>query len=88
MAGRAHHAREQSGGVSGGEGGVASATPVGPAERGAAPERRRERGESEPVLDYLELCFDFWQEGREQPMDWVVLVEAGRIPDFRRHLMF
>lgn len=67
---------------------MASPTPAGPAERGAAPERRFERGESEPVLDYLELCFDFWQEGREQLMDWVVRVEAGRIPDFRRHLMF
>lgn len=66
---------------------MASPTPAGPAERGAAPERRLERGESEPVLDYLELCFDFWHEGHEQLMDWVVLVEAGRIPDFRRYLM-
>ena len=47
-----------------------------------------ERGESETVLKYLELCFDFWQAGEERLKDWIALVEAGRIPDFGPHLMF
>ena len=64
-----------------------------PVERLGAPDMTLakallERGESEIVLAYFELCFDFWQEGHEQLKDWIVLVEAGRIPDFRQHLMF
>lgn len=64
-----------------------------PVERLGAPDMTLakallERGESDTVLEYFGLCFDFWQEGHEQLMDWIVLVEAGRIPDFRRHLMF
>lgn len=42
-----------------------------------------QRGESEAVLEYLELCFDFWAEGEERLKDWIVLVEAGLVPDFR-----
>lgn len=40
------------------------------------------RGESATVLEYLELCLDFWQPGEERLRDWIVLVEAGLVPDF------
>ena len=40
------------------------------------------RGESATVLEYLELCLDFWQQGEERLKDWIVLVEAGLVPDF------
>ena len=41
------------------------------------------RGESGAVLEYLELCLDFWAQGEERLRDWIVLVEAGLVPDFR-----
>lgn len=40
------------------------------------------RGESATVLEYLELCLDFWEQGEERLKDWIVLVEAGLVPDF------
>ncbi len=42
-----------------------------------------QRGESGTVLEYLRLCLDFWPEGEERLLDWIVLVEAGLVPDFR-----
>lgn len=47
-----------------------------------------ERGESETVLAYLDLCWELWQGDVERLKDWIVLVEAGRIPDFGPHLAF
>ena len=47
-----------------------------------------ERGETGTVLRYLELCLGFWENGRERLRDWIVLIEAGRTPDFRRNLRF
>gem|GEM_PF-6669392 len=34
------------------------------------------------MLAYLELCLDLWAEGEERLRDWIVLVEAGLVPDF------
>ena len=64
-----------------------------PIERSGAPDMSLaqallQRGESGTVLEYLELCLDFWAEGEERLRDWIVLVEAGLVPDFRRNLLF
>ncbi len=58
-----------------------------PIERAAAPDMGLakvllQRGESAAVLEYLELCLDFWPAGEERLKDWIVLVEAGLVPDF------
>lgn len=58
-----------------------------PIERAGAPDMSLakallERGESAAVLEYLELCLDFWPAGEERLKDWIVLVEAGLVPDF------
>ncbi len=47
-----------------------------------------ERGETETVLRYLELCLDIWEHGEDDLLDWIVLIEAGRIPDFDHHFLF
>lgn len=47
-----------------------------------------ERGERQTVLRYLELCLDFWEMGQDRLRNWIALIEAGRTPDFSRHLRF
>ena len=47
-----------------------------------------ERGETQTVLRYLELCLDFWEMGQDRLKNWVALIEGGRTPDFSRHLRF
>ena len=47
-----------------------------------------EQGETETVLRYLELCLDIWERGQEDLRDWIVLIEAGRIPDFDHNFLF
>ena len=47
-----------------------------------------ERGETQTVLRYLELCLDIWERGQEDLQDWIVLIEAGRIPDFDHNFLF
>ena len=47
-----------------------------------------ERGETETVLQYLELCLGFWESGEDDLLDWIVLIEAGRIPDFDHNFLF
>ena len=47
-----------------------------------------ERGETQTVLRYLELCLDIWERGQEDLRDWIVLIEAGRIPDFDHNFLF
>ena len=59
-----------------------------PIERSGAPDMSLakallQRGESGTVLDYLKLCLESWPEREERLLDWIVLVEAGLIPDFR-----
>lgn len=58
-----------------------------PIERSGAPDMSLakallQHGESATVLAYLELCLDLWAEGEERLRDWIVLVEAGLVPDF------
>ena len=48
-----------------------------------------ERGETETVVSYLELCSKFWLSGKGRrllPM-WVEMVEAGEIPIFGHNLL-
>ena len=40
------------------------------------------RGEREPVLQYFDLCADFWERGRERLVEWAALVRAGTVPRF------
>lgn len=45
-----------------------------------------ERGERDVVLEYFELCSNFWP--RDKLKDWAALVEAGRTPDFGGNLVY
>lgn len=45
-----------------------------------------ERGEREVVLEYFELCSNFWP--REELKDWAALVRGGRKPDFGANLVY
>ena len=47
-----------------------------------------ERGQSQTVVRYLQLCLDFWKMGQDRLKNWIALVEAGRTPDFSRNLRF
>ena len=46
------------------------------------------RGETQTVRRYLELCLEFWEMGQDRLRNWIALIEAGRTPDFSRHLRF
>ena len=45
-----------------------------------------ERGESDVVLEYFELCSNFWP--RDELKDWAALVRGGRTPDFGGNLVY
>ena len=45
-----------------------------------------ERGESDVVLEYFELCSTFWP--RSELKEWAAMVQAGRIPDFGANLVY
>ncbi len=45
-----------------------------------------EHGERDTVLEYFELCSNFWPSDKLQ--DWTALVRAGRQPDFEAHLIY
>ena len=45
-----------------------------------------ERGETEVVLEYFELCATFWRN--EKLKDWAALVKGGRAPDFGGNLFY
>lgn len=49
-----------------------------------------ERGETETVVSYLELCSQFWlsRKGRRLRPMWIEMVEAGEIPIFGYNLFF
>jgi hypothetical protein len=46
-----------------------------------------EKGEQEVVLQYFELCRKFWYR-KEQLDEWIKDINAGRIPEFRGHLIY
>ncbi len=41
-----------------------------------------EKGETKVVLEYFELCREFWGMGKEQLDRWSVVVKSGKIPSF------
>ena len=45
-----------------------------------------ERGAREVVLEYFELCSNFWPSDKLK--DWAALVRAGRMPDFQANLVY
>ena len=45
-----------------------------------------ERGEEEVVLEYFELCSNFWPSDKLK--DWAALVKGGRTPDFGANLVY
>ena len=45
-----------------------------------------ERGEREVVLEYFELCSNFWPSDKLK--DWAALVKGGRTPDFGANLVY
>ena len=50
--------------------------------------RLLERGEEEVVLQYFELCSEFWISDRGRLDEWAEDVEQGRMPDFRSNLRY
>jgi tetratricopeptide (TPR) repeat protein len=47
-----------------------------------------ERGETEAVLDYFELCRVFWKMGGSRLDAWTKDVQAGNIPNFGANLRY
>jgi len=47
-----------------------------------------QKGERDVVLEYLELCSNFWEMGLDRLDEWSVLVQGGRIPDFGTNLHY
>jgi hypothetical protein len=47
-----------------------------------------EKGEKEVVIEYLTLCKSFWEMNDGRLDEWIVLVKAGRIPNFGTNLVY
>ena len=47
-----------------------------------------EKGEKDVVLDYFNLCGEFWESHSEQLDKWSEQVKDGSIPDFGANLVF
>ncbi|WP_146580559.1 RNA polymerase subunit sigma-24 [Neorhodopirellula pilleata] len=47
-----------------------------------------ERGEKEVVLNYFELCKEFWKSPRRQLEHWIDVVKSDRIPEFGGNLAY
>jgi len=45
-----------------------------------------EKGKRDVVLEYFELCSEFWKSDRGQLGKWTATVQKGRIPDFGANL--
>ena len=45
-----------------------------------------DRGETATVLEYLQLCGQFWIANRGKLAEWIVLIRAGINPDFGPNL--
>lgn len=46
-----------------------------------------EIGESDAVLEYFDLCENFWEMGDEKLAAWTEIVQAGEIPRFGANLV-
>ena len=47
-----------------------------------------EKGETESVLQYLELCRKFWEMGGKKLDEWALDVKAGKNPEFSGNLLY
>ena len=47
-----------------------------------------EKGERETVLQYFELCREFWEMGQRNLDQWAADVKAGRTPEFGANLFY
>ena len=47
-----------------------------------------DRGESATVLEYLDLCAQFWTTNRGKLQEWTVLIRGGLKPDFGPNLSY
>jgi len=47
-----------------------------------------EKNEREVVIQYFELCGNFWKMEQARLKDWTAVVKEGRIPDFRGNLQY
>jgi hypothetical protein len=47
-----------------------------------------EKGETEAVLEYFDLCAKFWEQGSSKLEDWKVAVSSGDVPDFGPNLRY
>jgi len=47
-----------------------------------------DQGESEPVLQYLELCKNFWEGEQQQLDEWRQAIRNGKTPDFGANLNY
>lgn len=47
-----------------------------------------EKNEREVVIQYFELCGNFWKMGQDRLKNWTALVKEGQIPDFRGNLQY
>ena len=47
-----------------------------------------EHGEKEVVVEYFTLCKSFWEMHRGRLDEWIVIVQAGRIPNFGANLVY
>ncbi len=45
-------------------------------------------GESETVLEYFDLCRKFWEMGSDNLDEWIMYVNAGRMPEFGANLVY
>jgi len=47
-----------------------------------------EKNEREVVIQYFQLCANFWEMGHASLKDWTALVKEGQIPDFGANLAY
>lgn len=47
-----------------------------------------EQGERKVVLEYFELCKQFWRKGLDRLNDWSLIVKEGGMPDFEANLEY
>jgi hypothetical protein len=47
-----------------------------------------EKEEVEAVVEYFDLCSNFWEMGRDRLEEWTILAKAGKVPDFGANLNY
>ena len=47
-----------------------------------------EKSENSTVIQYLELCRNFWEMGRDQLDFWIIQINKGKIPEFGANMLY